>query len=92
MSVSMRLFIFLCSLVTVKREKNSQFLLAFVKTLTNSENCSQICNRISVPAFLLSCCMGDFASVLHVQFSESKAASGAVLRVIGSFLYGETST
>jgi hypothetical protein len=94
MCMRMGLFIFLCSLV--KRKTNTQFLLAFVKTLTNSENCSQSRIRIFVQAMLFPLSHWSISQLyfLHVTVgflnnSEVNAASGAVLR---SSLYGETST
>jgi hypothetical protein len=51
----MRLW-FICTFPTalLKIKINEKFLLASMKTLTNSKNCLESCIRISVLAFLLS--------------------------------------
>jgi hypothetical protein len=65
---------------------NTKFLLASMKTLTNSKNCWKSRTRISVPDFFFL--IGRFSLVSYMlqaavgQFSESQAAFGSIFRVL----------
>ncbi len=78
------------------------FLLASLKTLTDSEYCSERCIRISGPAFRVSHCTSflclslvDFLQCtchgrLSEQFSGSQAAFGTTFRVTGGYRKART--
>ncbi len=85
-SLYMRIWLIYFSAALIKIKKNKKFLLASMKTLTNSKNCLESCIRISVLAFLIS--HWSISPVYYMlqaavgQFSESLAAFGSIFRVL----------